>query len=88
MDAPQTCKRVKMRYRGENLYIVICEDAVHLSMANQDYFRTLAGLGLIEQLISEYLRERGLNELKELALSCSYQPGDLPDLLVRAIETE
>ena len=79
-SAPEECTRYTHEYGGENLYIVVGEEAgINLSMTNRDSFKTLAGLSLIETLINALLREgMSLEEIAGMCWESSYQTGDLP----------
>lgn len=80
------CVRKKAMYRGENLYIVVSPSRVDLSMTNLDEFRTLAGLALVERLINELVLTGWTMEgIASLAFECSYQVGDLPEILSREL---
>jgi len=78
----EECTRSKAVYREENLYIVVSDKRVDLSMANSDEFKTLAGLALVERLVNELLnRGMGLEEISGLCFESSYRAGDLPEIL-------
>jgi len=82
----EDCKRHKAAYRGKNLYIAVSPVRVDISTENADEYRTVAGVLLIERLINELLsRGMGLEGVAAVAFECSYQPGDLPDILSRVL---
>jgi len=81
----EDCPRYRVKYRDQNLYVVVSENRLDLSLTNLGdivEFRTTAGIALVERLINELL-DRGM-PIKEVAtagLECSYQKGDLPGIL-------
>jgi len=83
----ESCERVCVKYRGENLYIVPSDTRVDLSMSNHDQFQTLAGLGLVQRLINTLLDENvmSLEDISGLCHEESYIPSDLPGILSREL---
>lgn len=79
-------KRHKTAYRGEHLYVSVSPLKVHLSIANIDEFRTLAGIQLIERMINELI-DRGatLEEIANFCFESSYHSGDIPEILSKAL---
>jgi hypothetical protein len=81
----EDCPRYRVKYRDQNLYVVVSENRLDISLTNLGdvvEFRTTAGIALVERLINELL-DRGM-PIKEVAtacLECSYQKGDLPGIL-------
>jgi len=81
----EDCSRYKVKYRDQNLYVVVSENQLDLSLTNLGdivEFRTTAGIALVERLINELL-DRGM-PIKGIATACSecsYQKGDLPGIL-------
>lgn len=83
---PAIGKRIKMRYRGENIYVSIFPDKKELfvSMVEKDPDKqglTLAGLDTISRLASRLWQTSGIQEvLKQLERS-SRSTGDFPGIL-------
>jgi len=79
-------QRHKSLYRGENLYVTVNDNMVHLSIANIDEFRTISGLELVQRLINELLdRGMSLEDIAGACFECSYQAGDLPGILSKEL---
>ena len=86
MKKSEDCLRYSAKYRGNKLYVIVGEEFIHLAMANQDQFRTIAGLGLMERLLTELLQEgRSLEEIAGIAWESSLRHDDLPKIINDAI---
>jgi hypothetical protein len=87
MIESEDCKRTKVFYRGENLYVTVSPRRVDLSIQNTDQFKTLAGLALVERLMNELLdRNVPLEELSSICFENSYRGDDLPALLSKILD--
>jgi len=82
----EPCTRYRATYRNQKLYVIVGPKRIHLAMANQDHFKTLAGLSLVERLLNELLDEgRDLEELAGICFENSMRRDDLPRILNDAI---
>ena len=82
----EPCARYRATYRNQKLYVIVGPKRIHLAMANQDHFKTLAGLSLVERLLNELLDEgRDLEELAGICFENSMRRDDLPRILNDAI---
>jgi len=85
-EESENALRYCARYRGHKLYVLVGDSFINLAMANQDEFRTTAGLALMERLLTELLSEgRNLEEIAGIAWECSLRADDLPRIIQDAI---
>ena len=87
MKKPEECTRIRTTYRGKNLYIIIGDKRIEMSMENTDQFKTIAALSFIEQLLSLLLvRGCSLEEIASIAFENYFNKNDLPGAINDAIE--
>ena len=60
-DNEDTGKRHKIQYRNENLYVMIGEKSLTMSMRNMDHHKTTTGLDIISNLVT-LLLEKGVDK--------------------------
>jgi len=81
----EDCPRYRVKYRDQNLYVVVSENRLDLSLTNLGdivEFRTTAGIALVERLINELLdRGMSIEDIATACSECSYRKGDLPGIL-------
>ena len=83
------CTRYRETYRGDNIYLIVGEKRVDISMRDCDKFLTVTGLELVARLITELLHSgKGLEELAGICFECSMQKTDLPGILCNTLTTE
>jgi len=88
-DKPETGKRIRKKYRKNNIYVVLCDRSLTISMVDNDYDqRTVAGLDLIANLITA-LMEKGssMSEIMECCLiPASRGKGDIAGILIDVVK--
>jgi len=87
-DKPETCQRIRKKYRGNNIYIVLSDKSLTLSMVDNDFSqRTIAGLDAIALLTTKLL-EHGvdMDEIKkDCFLPASRSRKDVPGILIEVL---
>ncbi len=85
-DKPDEAIRYCATYRDQKLYVIVCDTAIHLQMANTDQFLAVAAMSMLEELMNETLDSgNDLEYLAGLSFTASLSYNDLPRIIHDAI---